>query len=74
MVYGVQWLILSAMERVWTIVICRLKFVGLLGSQIRVYGFNEIVVQRLQKVENGGNFYCVMKINFEPINISGSIK
>jgi hypothetical protein len=62
MVYGVQWLILSAMERVWTIVICRLKFVGLLGSQVRVYGFKEIVVQRLQKVENRGNFYYVMKI------------
>jgi hypothetical protein len=62
MVYGVQWLILSAMERVWTIVICRLKFVGLLGSQDRVYGFNEIVVQRLQKVENRGNFYYVMNI------------
>lgn len=62
MVYGVQWLILSAMERVWTIVICRLKFVGLLDSQVRVYGFNEIVVQRLQKVENRGNFYYVMKI------------
>ncbi len=62
MVYGVQWLTLSAMERVWTIVICRLKFVGPLGSQVRVYGFNEIVVQRLQKVENRGNFYYVMKI------------
>ena len=54
--------------------ICRLKFIGLLGSQVRVYGFNEIVVQRLKKVANGGNFDCVMKIDFEPITISGSIK